>query len=145
MASRLRAGFGARSWREIWVIRKIAAFCAILAFFGGSSAGTGVEKGGESRMASRDEIRELIVKSFVDIVRCNERNLPLRDQDLMLLESHLNWELAPESVERWASEMNISGEDLKFYQEMFQHCYEHFTEDLKELKEAVGEDPSLER
>lgn len=96
-------------------------------------------------MAARDEVRELIVKSFVAIVRCNERNLPIREQDLMLLESHLNWELAPESVERWASEMKISGEDLKFYKEMFQHCYEHFTDDLKELKEAVGEDPSLER
>ncbi len=96
-------------------------------------------------MAGRDEIRELIVKSFVAIVRCNERNLPLREQDLALLESHLNWELAPESLERWASELNIGGEDLKFYKEMFQHCYEHFMEDLKELKEAVGEDPSMER
>jgi hypothetical protein len=96
-------------------------------------------------MAARDEIRELVVKSFVDIVRCNERKLPLREQDLALLESHLNWELVPESVERWAGEMKIVGDDLKFLLEMFQHCYEHFTEDLKELKEAVGEDPSFER
>lgn len=96
-------------------------------------------------MPARDEIRELIIKNFVEIVRCNERHWPLRPPDLVLLESHLNWELAPESVERWAEEMKLGADDRRFLQEMFQHCFETYTEDLKELRYAVGEDSGLER
>lgn len=96
-------------------------------------------------MAARDEIRELIIKNFVAIVRCNERQWPLKDSDLVLLESHLNWELSPESVERWAAEMKLTADDTRFLQEMFQHCFETYTEDLKELRYAVGEDQGLER
>ena len=98
-------------------------------------------------MAVRDEIRELVVRSFLDIVRCNERNLPLDGSDLAKLESHLNWELSGDSVRRWAAELPVppSVEDVNFLVEMFQHCWEHYTEDLKELKQIVGEDPALER
>lgn len=98
-------------------------------------------------MAARDEIRELVVNSFLEIVRCNERQLAIEARDLQRLESHLNWELSPAAVERWASELSVppSPEDREFLRQMFQHCWEHYTEDLKELKELVGEDPALER
>lgn len=98
-------------------------------------------------MAVRDEIRDLVVRSFLDIVRCNERHLPLDERDLQKLESHLNWELSPASVERWAAELPVppSCQDRDFLQQMFRHCWEHYTEDLKELKQLVGEDPALER
>lgn len=98
-------------------------------------------------MAVRDEVRELIVRSFLEIVRCNERHLPLDERDFQKLESQLNWELSPASIERWAAELPMppSREDREFLQQMFQHCWEHYTEDLKELKQLVGEDPALER
>lgn len=98
-------------------------------------------------MAVRDEIRELVVRAFLDIVRCNERNLPLDPADLAKLESHLNWELSAASVRRWASELEVppSRQDVDFLVEMFQHCWEHYTEDLKELRQAVGDDPAVER
>jgi hypothetical protein len=96
-------------------------------------------------MAARDEIRELIIKNFVAIVRCNERKWPITPPDLVLLESHLNWELAPESVQRWAAEKKLDEADTNFLVEMFQHCFETYTEDLKELRYAVGEDSGMER
>lgn len=87
------------------------------------------------------------MRSFLEVVRCNERRLPLTASDLQRLESHLNWELSPASVERWAAELPAtpSPEDREFLQQMFRHCWEHYTEDLKELTELVGEDPALER
>jgi len=95
----------------------------------------------------RDEIRELVVRAFMDIVRCNERKLPLDERDLQKLESHLNWELAPVAVDHWAADLPVppSPDDLDFLRQMFQHCWEHYTEDLKELKQMVGEDPALDR
>lgn len=98
-------------------------------------------------MAVRDEIRELVLRSFLEIVRCNERNLPLDLSDLAKLESHLNWELSGDSIRRWAGELPVplSAEDVDFLVQMFQHCWEHYTEDLKELKQFVGEDASSER
>ena len=98
-------------------------------------------------MPARDEIRALVINSFLDIVRCNERKLPLESSDLQRLESHLNWELAEESIDRWADEFPVAlGEkDRDFLKQMFRHCWEHYTEDLKELKELAAEDPALER
>ena len=98
-------------------------------------------------MAVRDEVRELVVRAFMDIARCNERRLPLDERDFLKLESHLNWELSPSAIDGWADELPVppSREDRDFLKQMFQHCWEHYTEDLKELKELVGEDPALDR